>query len=146
MSSRLRFLLFENERRTFPCWSNTLSIAMRGNPVRNLRLSTRRLFACLSLTLGPETYVNYRTSSSDPSSCAKPRIFRWMKAGFPKLLFRPHLGLQNREPSRLRLGRAASERLSRQGWPKQEDGFPVRRERQLSLEFHHPLLRPASRP
>src|SRR5579864_4770016 len=146
MFSRLKFPLFENEKRTSVCWLNTLSIATHEKLVRTLRPSTRRPSDCLSRILGPETYANYRTSSSDPSSCAKPRIFRWMKAGFPKVLFRPHLALQNREPSRLRLSRAASERLLRQCWPKQEDGFPVRRERQLSLEFHHPLLRPASRP
>src|SRR5579864_1138184 len=145
MFSRLRFLLFENEHRTFPCWSNTLSIAMRGKPVRTLRPSTRRLSACLSRTLGPETYVNYRMSSNDPSSCAKPRIFRWMRAGYPKILFRRHLALYNREPSRLRVSSAASERLSRERWPRAEAEFPDRRERQPSSGSHHLLLRPASR-
>jgi len=78
---RLKFLLSENEKTTSLCWLSTLSIAMRGKPVRKLRPSTRRLSDCLSHTLGPETYANYRTSSNDPSSCAKTRIFRWMKAG-----------------------------------------------------------------
>src|ERR1700751_4207392 len=113
MSSRLRFLLFENEDRTFPCWSNTLSIAMRGNPVRNLRPSTRRLSDCLSHTLGPETYVSYRTSSNDPSSCAKPRIFRWMNGGYPKILLHRLHAIYNRQPPKLRLSHAASGRLSR---------------------------------
>src|ERR1700747_253145 len=65
MCFRLKFLLFENEERTFPCWSNTSSIAMRGKPVRELRPSTRRLSDYLSHTLGLETYANYRTSSND---------------------------------------------------------------------------------
>ena len=50
------------------------------------KITTRRQedFAdCLSHTLGPETFANYRTSSNDRSSCAKQRIFRWMKAGCP---------------------------------------------------------------
>src|SRR5260370_41164015 len=81
MFSRLRFLLFENEERTFRSCLNTSSIAMRGKLVRKLRPSTRRLSDYLSHTLGPEIYANYRTSSNDPSSCVKPRIFRWMKAG-----------------------------------------------------------------
>src|SRR6267154_4792494 len=83
MFSRLRFLLFENEKKISVCWLNTLSIATRGKPVRELRPSTRRLSDCLSHTLGQETYANYRTSSNDPSSCAIPRIFQWMKAGYP---------------------------------------------------------------
>src|ERR1700684_1078743 len=81
MSSRLKFLPCENEVRTFHCWLNTSLIATREKPVRELRPSTRRLSNCLSHTLGPETYANYRTSLNDPSSCAKPRIFRWTKAG-----------------------------------------------------------------
>src|SRR6202046_2651870 len=82
----LKFLLFESGERTFPCWLNTLSIATRGKPVRELRPSTRRLSDCLSHIIGPETYANYRTLSNDPSSCVKPRIFRWMKAGCPNSL------------------------------------------------------------
>src|ERR1700693_6573400 len=81
MSFRLKFLLFENEKRTSGCWLNTLSIATRGKPVRKLRASKRRLSDYLNHTLGPETYANYRTSSNDLLSCAKPRVFRWMKAG-----------------------------------------------------------------
>src|ERR1700751_4939549 len=108
MFSRLRFLLFENENRTFPCWSNTLSIAMREKLVRKLRPSTRRVSDCLSRILGPETYANYRSESNDPSSCATRRIFRWVRAGYPKVLFHRHLALYNREPSKLRLSRAAS--------------------------------------
>src|SRR6202035_970186 len=81
MSFRLKFLLFENEKRTSACWLNTLSIATRGKPARELRPLTRRLSDYLSHTIGPETYANYRILSNDLSSCAKPRIFRWMKAG-----------------------------------------------------------------
>src|SRR3984957_2139300 len=84
MSFRLKFLLFGNEKKISVCWLNTLSIATHGNLVRKLRPSTKRLSDYLNHTLGPETYANYRTSSKDPSSCAKPRIFRWMKAGCPK--------------------------------------------------------------
>src|SRR6266403_3575408 len=65
MCFRLKFLLFENEKRTSACWLNTLSIAMRGKLVRKLRPSIRRLSDHLSHTLGPETYANYRTSSND---------------------------------------------------------------------------------
>src|ERR1700735_60492 len=146
MFSQLRFLLFENENRTFPCLSNTLSIAMRGKPERKLRASTRRLSDGFSHILGPETYANYRTSSKDPSSCMKPRLFRWMKAGCPRIFFRRHLALHDRELSGLRLSRAASERSSRQHWPKPEAGFPDRRGQPLSLESRHQLLRPESKP
>src|ERR1700734_241079 len=83
MSFRSKFLLFESEKRTSACWLNTLSIATRGKPARELRPSTRRLSDYLNHTLGPETYASYRTSSNDLSSFAKPRIFRWMKAGCP---------------------------------------------------------------
>src|SRR6266403_5885610 len=65
MCFRLKFLLFENEKRTSLCWLNILSIATRGKPVRTLRPSTGRLSDYLSHTLGPETYANYRTSSND---------------------------------------------------------------------------------
>ncbi len=63
--SPLRFLRFENDERTFPCWSNTSSIATRAKPARDLRPWTRRLSDCLSHTLGPETFANCRTSSND---------------------------------------------------------------------------------
>src|SRR6202051_941533 len=79
MCFRLKFLLFENEKRTSVCYLNILSIATRGMPVRTLRASTRRLFDCLSHTLGLETYANYRTSSNDLSSCVKQRVSRWMR-------------------------------------------------------------------
>jgi PAS domain S-box-containing protein len=65
MSSRSRCLLFENEKRTSPCWSNTFSITTRGKLVRTLRPSTRRFSDYLGHTLGPEIYANYRTSSND---------------------------------------------------------------------------------
>src|ERR1700733_534143 len=81
MFSRLRFHLFENERRTSICWLNTLLIATRGKPVRESRPPTRRLSDYLSHTRGQGTYANYRTSSNDLSSCAKPKSFRWMKVG-----------------------------------------------------------------
>src|ERR1700722_9844317 len=145
MFSRLKFLLCEHEKRTSACWLNTLSIATRGKPARELRPSTRRLSDCLSHTLGPETYANYRTSSKDPSSCVKPRIFRWMKAGCPRIFFRRHFALYNREPSRLRVSRAASERSSRQHWPRPEAGFPDRRGQPLSSESRHQHLRPESK-
>src|ERR1700683_4713702 len=83
MSSRLKFLLFENEKRTSFCWLNTLSIGTHERQARILRPSKRRLSNYLNRTLGPGTYASYRTSSNDLSSCAKPRIFRWMKAGCP---------------------------------------------------------------
>src|ERR1700678_4793442 len=83
MSSRSKFLLFENEKRTSVCWLNTLSIGTHERQARILRPSKRRLSDYLNRTLGPGTYANYRTSSNDLSSCAKPRIFRWMKAGCP---------------------------------------------------------------
>src|SRR5258707_13762297 len=65
MCFRLKFLLFENEKRTSVCWLNTLSIATHGQLVRTLRASTRRHSDYLSHTLGTETYANYRTSSND---------------------------------------------------------------------------------
>src|SRR5271169_4329479 len=83
MSSPLKFLLSENEKRTSFCWLNILSIATREKPVSTLQPSTRRLSDYSNHTRGQETYANYRTSSNDPSLCAKPRIFRWMKAGYP---------------------------------------------------------------
>src|ERR1700691_3034532 len=83
MSSRLKFLLFENEKRTFFCWLNTSSIGTHERQARILRPSKRRLSDYLNRTPGPGIYANYRTSSNDLSSCAKPRIFRWMKAGCP---------------------------------------------------------------
>jgi len=60
----LKFLLFENEKRTSVRWLNTLSIAMHGKLVRTLRASTRTHSDYLSHTLGPETFANYRTSSN----------------------------------------------------------------------------------
>src|ERR1700722_4138612 len=81
MFSQLRFLLFESERRTFICWWNTLLIATRGKPARKLRPPTRRPSDYLSHTRGQETFASYKTSSNDPSSCAKPKSFRWMKVG-----------------------------------------------------------------
>ena len=36
MCFRLRFLLFENEERTSPCWLNTLSIATRAKAGKNI--------------------------------------------------------------------------------------------------------------
>src|SRR5580704_5639306 len=83
MSSQLKSLRCENEVKTSHCWLHTLSIATHERRVRTLRPSTRRLSDYLNHTIGPETYANYRTSSKDPSSCAKPRISLWMKAGCP---------------------------------------------------------------
>src|ERR1700683_4264279 len=83
MSSRLKFLLFENEKKTSVIWLNTLSIGTHERQARILRPSKRRLSDYLNRTLGPGTYANYRTSSKDLLSCAKPKIFRWMKAGCP---------------------------------------------------------------
>src|SRR4029077_20560011 len=65
MCFRLKFLLFENEKRTSVCWLSTLSIATHGKLVRTLRASTKRHSDYLSHTLGPETYANCRTSSND---------------------------------------------------------------------------------
>src|ERR1700689_2382062 len=145
MLTELRFLSWENENRTITCWSTTLSIAMRGKPVRKLRPSTRRRSDCFSHILSPETYANYRTSSKDPSSCVKPRIFPWMKAGCPRIFFRRHLELFNGGLSRLRLSRAVSERSSRQHWPRPEGGFPDRRGQPLSSESRHQHLMPESK-
>src|ERR1700693_1590396 len=146
MCSRSTFLLCENGERTFPSWLNTSSIATHGKPVRKLRPSTRRLSDYLSHTLGPETYANCRTSSSDLSSCANRRISRWMKVGCPRIFFRRHFALCNRELSRLRSSRAASERSSRQHWPRPEAGVPDRRGQPLSSESRHQHLRPESKP
>src|SRR6266436_9883412 len=65
MCFRLKFLLFENEKRTSLCWLNILSIATREKLVRTLRPSARKHSDYLSHTLGRETYGNYRTSSND---------------------------------------------------------------------------------
>jgi sigma54-dependent transcription regulator len=62
---RLKFLLFENEKRTFPCWSNTLSIATREKQASTSGVSRREHCKYFSRTRGPETYANYGTSSND---------------------------------------------------------------------------------
>src|ERR1700723_2694205 len=82
MCFRLRALLFENEGRTYVYWLNTLSIATRGRPVRELRPLTKRLSNYWSHTIGLETSANYRTSSSVQCCFAKPRNSRSTKAGF----------------------------------------------------------------
>src|SRR5712664_3771590 len=64
MFSRLRSLLFENEKRISVCWLITLSIATRGKPVRTSRPSTRRHSNYWSPTLGPETYENFSIDES----------------------------------------------------------------------------------
>src|ERR1700723_3107654 len=81
MFSRLKFLLCEHEKRTSACWLNTLSIATRGKPARELRPSTRRLSDYLSHTIGPETYANYRMSSTVQCYFARRRVSRSTKAG-----------------------------------------------------------------
>src|SRR5580692_3815659 len=62
-------------------------------------------------------------------------FFPSMKAGYPKILFRRNLAQHNREPSGLRLSRAASERPSKQPWPIPEVGFPGPRGPQLGSGF-----------
>src|ERR1700683_735556 len=124
MSSRLKFLLFENEKRTSFCWLNTLSIGTHERQARILRPSKRRLSNYLNRTLGPGTYANYRTSSNDLSSCAKPRIFRWMKAGCPSSRRTEESRASLICPRRWQLKKRKS---SKRRCEKAKDGFSDRR-------------------
>src|ERR1700732_135167 len=135
MSSRLKFLRCENEMRTSACWLNTLSIATHERQVRTLRAWTRRLSDYLNHTLGPETYGNYRTSSNDLSSCAKPRIFRWMKAGCPNSRRTEKRRASFISPRRWQLKKKKS---SKQPCENAKGGCPGRRVRPPNWESYAP--------
>src|SRR6266487_1302025 len=87
MSSRLRCPLFENEQRTFLCWWNTLSIAMREKPVSTSRMSKREHFKYFSHILGREISANYRTFSIDES---------WLPLPLPATESKRHIELPRR--------------------------------------------------
>src|ERR1700691_1014859 len=124
MTFRLKFLLFGHEKKLSVCWLNTLSIATHGKLVRKLRPSTKRLSDHLNRTLGPETYANCRTSSNDLSSCVKPRIFRWMKAGCPNSRRREERRVSFISPRRWQLKKRKSSKLLCEN---AKDGFSDRR-------------------
>ncbi len=68
--------------------------------------------------------INCRTSSNDPSSCVKPRIFQWMKAGCPNSLVTGDQ--QARLTSRRRLQRK-KRKSSKQLCEKAKDEYSDRR-------------------